>query len=134
MITDQQARQAIPPTGWCAAYCEWAAYVVDSPVVFHVGSALAAASLMVPTHVAYEMGAPVPGTVWSMLVGTAGRTRKSTAGNMAFRMVREAAPDMCGFTGQESVSQLIIDIEERPHNLSYHSEFGKWMTMTGPRS
>lgn len=134
MISDEQARAAIPKRGWCAAYCEWAEYVTDAPLVFHLGSALAVMSLAVPPHVGYTLGAVVPGTIWSMLVGTAGATRKSTALRMAREMVVQAAPHLVGLRGQESTAQLVSDIEERPQSIMFESEYGAWLSKTGPRS
>lgn len=134
MVDDDSAWAAVPKGGWLEAYSRWAYTVTDAPLVYHLGASLAVLSMAVDPTVSLHLGGPVPGTFWSMLIGEAATSRKTTAGRKAFSILTDAQPLLAGAEGHESSAAFVEDIADRPHQLIFFGEYGDFLAATAKGS
>jgi len=131
LVDDHTAWAAVPKGGWLEAYAAWAYYTTDAPLVYHLGTGLSVLSASIPAHVTMNLGGEMPSTFWSMLVGEAGESRKTAAGRKGYKILRDAAPELCGIDGHESVAAFMEDLSNQPQQLIFFGEYGDFLGSTG---
>lgn len=130
MVPDSIARRAVPKGGFLERYVTWASAVTDAPVAFHLASALSVLSATIDPDVLIPVYGGMPCTMWCMLVGEAGDSRKTTAGSLAYKMLRDVEPDLCSVGGYESEAKFLEDLGERPQLFMFYGEWAKFLAGT----
>lgn len=130
MTRDEAARAAIPPGGWIEAYVRWADERTDAPTVYHLGTAFSILSLAVDPDVDIYFGGRVTGPYWSLLVGDAGDSRKTSAANLGMDILEAACPAKIAEPDHESVGAFMEHMAEKDHSILYYPEYGDWLSGT----
>lgn len=130
MIDDRTAWAAVPKGGWLETYAAWAWATSDAPMAYHLGTGLSVLSVAIPPYVEVHLGGRMLGHFWSMLIGEAGWSRKTTAGRKGYKILRDAAAEMCSTPSHESVAAFMEDFAERPQQLMFMGEYGDFLAST----
>ena len=116
-------------------YVKWASGQIDAPLAYHVVSALAVLSVTVPPHLVLPglPGGAIYPNLYCMVVGRQGTDRKTTAMNLAMRLLAESAPGKLG--GDPGSAQgLLTSLAETPQQLVYYSDLSDLYARTQSHS
>lgn len=123
--------EAMPTSGWIADYLEAVTPLTDTPVEFSLASGLAAVAAALGNSLWFETwGQRVYPHVWAVLVAPSSFWRKSTAINLAERLLREAE-DSRVLPSDFSREKLLEELQARPIGLLTLKEFGGFLATIG---
>ena len=125
----------LPSDSFLPTYVRQAAGQTDAPGVYHVGAALGVLAACIP----YELTVPglpgaggVPGNLLVMLIGRQGIDRKSTAVEIAKRLLAEAAPRRVG-DEPGSAEGFDRSVANQPSQTVFLEEMGDFFAQTEER-
>lgn len=123
--------EAMPRTGWLSNYLQAVTPLTDTPVEFSLASGLCAIAAALGNSLWFETwGQRVYPHVWAVLVAPSSFWRKSTAINMAERVLREADETRV-LPSDFSREKLLEELQARPIGLLTLKEFGGFLATIG---
>jgi hypothetical protein len=126
MLTESEVLAALPSHGFLRAYVEYAAGRTDANLAYHLAGGLMLLSQAVPIDYAMPWGSPVYGNVYGMVVGGSSKSRKTSALNIAARLLQEALPSSLQET-PGSTEGLIESLRREPKQVVLYPEFGEFL-------
>lgn len=129
MITEQDARDCLPPIGYVRDSVIYGLHMTDAPGVFHFAGALCALAAVVPGDLVLPaFGTLTPATLCVLVVGPSG-CRKSHTIKMQTQPLRALADERVS-DATSSYEGLFGAVQQRPRQLLVHSEFGAFLAHT----
>lgn len=125
MITEAQALAALPDRGWLRRYVEHGASITDCHLGFHIVAGLAVLSQSVPISYLIPDGY-IRANVYGLIVGESTESRKTTAVNIAERVLKLAKPEAV-MSNVGSEQRLVDSIVENPQQLLFIGEGGSFL-------
>lgn len=123
--------EALPTTGWLHDYLAAVTPLTDAPVEFSLASGMCALSAALGNALWYETwGQMVYPHIWAVLVAPSSFWRKSTAINMAERLLREAE-DARVLPADFSREKILEELAARPVGMLTLKEFGGFLERLG---
>ena len=135
MIHEAQAiafLQSLPEGSFVRNWAHYATFCTDAPVVYHIGCALAGLAAVAPPSLMLSMGQKTYGTIWMMLVGESGTTKKTTAINLMEDAIRAVCPLRQGSL-HGSVQSFYEGLESEPIQLVVYGEFGVFLSQSAQK-
>lgn len=132
-LADARSRlgAAMPDGGWLWRYLQAVTPLTDTPVEFSLASGLCALSAALGNSLWFETwGQRVYPHLWAVLVAPSSFWRKSTAINLAERILREAE-DARVLPSDFSREKLLEELQARPVGLLTLKEFGGFLATIG---
>lgn len=118
---------ALPREGWLSDYLKAVTPLTDTPVEFSLASGMCALSAALGNSLWYETwGQTVYPHIWAVLVAPSSFWRKSTAINMAEKLLREAE-DARVLPADFSREKLLEELAARPVGMLTLKEFGGFL-------
>ena len=126
MLTEAEVRDALPTGGFVRKYVDFAESFTDANIAYHLAAALSCLTQAVPSTYCVPWANRVYANLFSMIVGASTKSRKSTAINLARRIVTEAIP---GCVGEVPGSQegLLESLRAQQKQIVFYSEFGAFL-------
>jgi hypothetical protein len=122
---------ALPTTGWLADYVRVVTPLTDTPVEFSLISGMCALSTALGNSLWYETwGQRVYPHLWAVLVAPSSFWRKSTAINMAERLVAEAEESRV-LPSDFSREKFLEELSVRPVGMLSLKDFGGFLANLG---
>lgn len=128
MISEQQALAVMPAQGFVRHYVEYAMYLTDAPAAFHLGTAVALLSTLIPPELSFRYGGKNYGVNYVMLVGASGDARKSAAMSIGTDLLRQAGGVF--MRDPQSEKGLLLELAAEPQQLLVYSELGSFLKGT----
>ena len=113
MISEQDARWAIPPAGWVHDYMAHAEQQTTAPLGYHLAVALSLLAVTTPVSYGHRYAGDLYGNLYTLLVGRSGEDQKSTALSVGREVLQAADPDLIGRM-PGSPEGLIDALADRP--------------------
>ena len=126
MISEQDARWAIPPAGWVHDYMAHAEQQTTAPLGYHLAVALSLLAVTTPVSYGHRYAGDLYGNLYTLLVGRSGEDQKSTALSVGREVLQAADPDLIGRM-PGSPEGLIDALADRPRQILRYSEFGAFL-------
>jgi hypothetical protein len=131
VITELEARNAIPPQGWIHDYCNFAEKQTTAPIGYHLACALAVLGATTPQEFGTTYGgSDIRGNLYALLVGRSGDEQKSSALGISKRVLN-AVSEQLGkpLIGKHpgSTEGLVDMLVDNPRQILYYSEFGSFL-------
>jgi hypothetical protein len=123
-ISEEQARAAVPDRGWLKGYVKWGEGCTDANIAYHIIAGLTCLAQTVPIDFGIPFaGDPIRAPIYGLLIGASTAARKTTAVNLARRLVHAAIPERIGV--QPGSAEAIIDeLAAKPQQIIYIPEYG----------
>ena len=125
MITEAEALDAIPPSGFVRSYVEYAMDRTDCNAAYHIAAAVSILTQCVPLSYSVPYGNPLWGNMFSLIVGPSGH-RKTSAVTIAQRLLNDALPGSVGET-PGSQEGMYDSLREASRQLVCYGEFGDFL-------
>jgi hypothetical protein len=126
MLTESEVLAALPSHGFLRRYVEYATERTDANVAYHLAGGLMLLSQAVPIDYSMPWGSPVYGNVYSMVVGGSSKSRKTSALNIAARLLQDALPSSLQET-PGSQEGLIESLRREAKQVVLYPEFGEFL-------
>ena len=126
MLTESEVLAALPSHGFLRAYVDYASGRTDANVAYHLAGGLMLLSQAVPLDYAMPWGSPVYGNLYGMVVGGSSKSRKTSALNIAARLLQDALPSSMQETPGSSEG-LIESLRREPKQVVMYPEFGEFL-------
>lgn len=127
----QRLGAALPSQGWLSDYLRAVTPLTDAPVEFSLASGLCAISSAIGNSLWYDTwGQTVYPHLWAVLVAPSSFWRKSTAINMAEKLLREAE-DSRVLPADFSREKMLEELSARPVGMLTQREFGGFLERLG---
>ncbi len=136
----------VPKGAWpamAAEYREVIAPTTNAPDSFHLASFLTAVGAALGRSIFVTISEPIYPSLWTVLVGEAGLSRKGTAMKKATRLVRAAAPELETFRSIDSAEGLAktlapiqgkdVDQDKRQPAIFHLSELRTFLDKAGKK-
>jgi hypothetical protein len=121
-ILEEQAIAAIPQQGWLKGYVKWASQATDANLAYHLVAGLTVLSQSVPIDYCVPFGLSIYMPIYGLLVGNSTDSRKSTAIELARRMVKLAMPDRHG-AAFGSAESIVDELHANPQQIVFLPEY-----------
>jgi len=126
-VARKRLGDALPAEGWLADYLKAVTPLTDAPVEFNLASGLCALASSIGNSLWYDTwGQTIYPHLWAVLVAPSSFWRKSTAINMAERLLREAE-DSRVLPSDFSREKLLEELAARPVGMLTLKEFGGFL-------
>jgi len=126
VLTELEAAQAVPPTGFVREYVLHAMKQTTAPLVYHLGVGLTILASTCPLNYGTHYAGSLRANQFCLLVGRSGEDQKSSALGIGREILFEAAAPLVGdFPG--SPEGLIDSLARAPSQMIPISEFGKFL-------
>jgi len=129
MISEEQVWSALPPQGFLHTFIRHCYEASDAHLAFALAGGLVTLATFAP-YIEVQHGSPVPPHLWSMLVGDAYDSRKSTIVGISRRMVAQVDPARI-LVNPESSAALVEALADQEQAVFFQSEMGDFLTSTG---
>lgn len=122
MITEEQARTALPDRGWLRQYVDYATSITDAHIAYHIAAGLSVLSQTLPISFIIPAGR-IRGNVYAMIVGPSTKSRKTTAVRIAQDILRRANPQTI-MARPGSEERFVDSLVENPQQILFVGEGG----------
>lgn len=126
-VLEEQAIAAVPQQGWLKGYVKWASQATDANLAYHLIGGLAVLSQSVPIDYCVPFGLSIYMPIYGLLVGNSTDSRKSTAIELARRMVKLAMPDRHG-AAFGSAEAIVDELKANPQQIVFLPEYSSLLS------
>lgn len=131
MISEADAAIAAPPQGFVKDYMAFAMKQTTAPLGYHLSMALSLLGVTTPITYGTTYAGDLYGNLFTLLVGRSGDEQKSSALNIAKRVLFEVQRQMGQpIIGKQpgSTEGLVDSLVAVPRQIIYYSEFGAFLS------
>lgn len=119
---------ALPEQSFLYQFMRWVDFETDAHLAYALGAGLTLLSSALETHVEIPFGAPVRGSMFTLLAGPSG-DRKTVVARKAQSILSAVRPELVS-ADHDSTQSLIDALIDQPRQTMFLPEMGDWMART----